>query len=75
MSILKCIYFLQITFSSFKSWQVNHIVLYCQWIVIFFMLRNGTPFSDRKVVKDSKVKARYHHLIAHSFVEVGGTKC
>lgn len=41
---------------------------------MFFMLRNGTPFSDRKVVKDSKVKARYHHLIAHSFVEVGGTK-
>ena len=38
---------------------------------MFFMLRNGTPFSDRKVVKDSKVKARYHHLIAHSFVEVG----
>lgn len=27
-------------------------------------------FYGRQVVKDTKVKARYHHLIANSFVEV-----
>lgn len=27
-------------------------------------------FNGRQVVKDTKVKGRYHHLIANSFVEV-----
>ena len=36
--------------------------LWCQCLVVFSFCR--------QVVKDVKVKARYHHLIANSFVEV-----
>lgn len=35
----------------------------------FFIIFNSL-FNGRQVVKDTKVKARYHHLIANSFVEV-----
>ena len=43
-------------------------------INIIIIIINGNNYYCvlfcRQVVKDSKVKSRYHHLIANSFVEV-----
>ena len=60
-------------FSCLSSWSVTLISQQSKYNQDIKLAHVNFVFNGRQVVKDTKVKARYHHLIANSFVEVSDT--